>query len=365
MIAMVRFLTFLMLLVMPSLTAADIKTAISVGSAFETGVSKELTRKRAIADALENFMLQHGAKFSSLTLVEDGIIKLDQLKVSSENQVLGFDVINEQNLGDKISITLKILFGDFKQQAKCLNPHQLRFSDPQISLKQVNMVPPYLSNLSMELRDEIKAVAARHKNLTFVKSGVRSVSRANSNLTDYVSIVAAQVKGQLDGGEAPQENNEHNLKVTIDLHYSKGSEVVTARFWPTSDNNALNRHLRNIETRAQSYRIGLILPFKKVPRNRSKMIDELLGPFLVSLEQSFELAACSPKSSKLRKSGKLYYVNLGSNHGVRDSSIFLLQNGQPTGFIVKELGDKQSSLQALQGTVTQSNFDGEIVYLLQ
>lgn len=360
-----RFLSFLALLSLPSALASEVQTAVASGMAYGTGVSTELSQKRAIADALENFMLQNGAKFSSLTIMDHGVIKIDQLKVSSETRVLGFNILKEKVEGDKFTVTLKILYGNFDHKEKCKMPQQLRLSYPKVIVKQGNKTPPYLSNISLTLQDQIKAIAARQKSLNFVNVTTSKLKKQSVNLADYSSIVSAQVADGKKSAEVPLSENEHSLEVTLDLKYDEDSNLLTGIFWSSSTNIALNANLERLETRAQTNQLALTLPFKKVPRNRSKIVDELLGPFLVSLEKSIELAACLPKSAKLRQSGKYFNINLGRDHGVQKDSVFLPQNGQPTGFVVKTLDAKQTTLQALEGTIEQPNFDGEIVYLLQ
>ena len=360
-----RFFIFIALLALPSALASEVQTAVASGVAYGTGVSTELSKKRAIIDALENFMLQNGANFSSLTILENGVIKLDQLKVSSETRVLGFNVLNELVEGDKFTVDLKILYGNFDQKDKCERPQKLLLSYPKVIVKHAINLPPYLSNISVILQDQIKAIAARHKNLNFVNVKTITLNKLSTNLADYTSIVSSQVSDKKNSDDVVLSKTEHSLEVVLDLEYNEDSNLLTGRFWPTSNNVALSANLERLETRASTTKLALTLPFKKVPRNRSKIVAELLGPFLVSLEKSIELAVCSPKSAKLRQSGKFFKINLGRDHGIQKDSVFLLQNGQPTGFVVKTLDAKQSTLQALEGMMPQSSFDGEIVYLLQ
>jgi len=360
-----RFFCFIALLALPSVVASEIQTAVASGSAYGTGVSHELSQKRAIADALENFMFQNGAKLSSLTIIDNGVIKLDQLKVSAETRVLGFQVIDKQLDGDKVTVILKILYGSLKQEKKCANPQQLRLSYPKISIKHANNLPPYLSNLSTILQEQIKAIATRQMNLQFVEAKTEIQEKPTGNLADYASLVSAQALNRKNKDKAILSNNEHSLEVSIDLHYTRDDQFLTARFWPSSSNIALHTQLKNVETRAQTNQIALTLPFKMVPRNRSKIVSELLDPLVASIEKSIKLASCTPKSAKLQKFGKYFKINLGRDHGVQQDSVFLPQNGQPTGFVVKTLDAKQTTLEPLEGTITQSNFDGDIVYLLQ
>lgn len=360
-----RLFSFIALLALPSTLASEVQTAVSSGVAYGTGVSAELSQKRAIVDALENFMLQNGGKLSSLTIMDKGVIKLDQLKISSEARVLGFNVLNEQVEGDKFTTTLKILYGNFDHEEKCKKPQQLRLSYPKVIVKQGNNTPAYLSNISLTLQHQIKAIATRQKSLNFVNVTTTTLEKRSVNLADYSSIVSAQVSDEKNSAEVVLSKNEHSLEVTLDLKYNEDSNLLTGIFWSSSSNVALNANLERLETSAQTNRLALTLPFKTVPRNRSKIVDELLDPFLGSLEKSIELAVCSPKSAKLSQSGKYFNINLGSDHGVQKDSIFLPQNGQPTGFVVKTLDAKQTTLQALEGTIEQPSFDGQIVYLLQ
>ena len=363
--SMRRFFSFIAFLALPSVLAAEVQTAVVSGMAYDTGVSTDLSQKRAIADALENFLLQNGAKFSSLTIMDNGVIKLDQLKVSSEARVLGFNVINEKVEGDKFTVTLKILYGNFYQKDKCDNPQPLRLSYPKVVTRHGNKTPHYLSDISLILQEKIEAIATRQKSLNFVKITSEKLKKQNVDLADYASVVSAQALDEKNQNAVVSFKNEHELEVMLDINYDKDSDLLTARFGPRSSNVALNANLKRLETRAQTSRVAITLPLRKVPRNRSIIVDELLRPFLVSLEKSIELAACSPKSATLRKSGKYFNINLGRDHGVQEDSIFLPENGQPTGFVVKTLEAKQTTLQALEGTITQSSFDGEIVYLLQ
>jgi hypothetical protein len=360
-----RFFYLIALLALPSALASQIQTAVASGSAYDTGVSNELTQKRAIADALENFMFQNGAKLSSLTIIDNGVIKLDQLKVSAETRVLGFQVIDKQLDGNKVTVILKVLYGGLEQEDKCTNPQQLRLSYPKISIKHANNLPPYLSNLSTILQDQIKAIATRQMNLQFVNAKTKTHKKPTGNLADYASLVSAQTSNKKNKDKLILSNDEHSLEVALDLHYNRDGQFLTARFWPSSTNIALQAQLKNVETRAQTNKLAITLPFKLVPRNRSKIINELLDPLVASIEESIKLASCTPKSAKLQKFGKYFKINLGRHHGIQQDSVFLPQNGQPTGFVVQALDAKQTTLKPLEGTITQSNFDGEIVYLLQ
>ena len=61
-----------------SAASANISKVTVIGKSFESGLGKEIARKRAVADALENFLIESGGTLRSSVLSQDGVIVFDQ-----------------------------------------------------------------------------------------------------------------------------------------------------------------------------------------------------------------------------------------------------------------------------------------------
>ena len=102
-----------------SAASANISKVTAIGKSFESGLGKEIARKRAVADALENFLIESGGTLRSSVLSQDGVIVFDQTSFNSDKRLIGYDVLGFQEVGNVTKATVAITYQNKADLASC------------------------------------------------------------------------------------------------------------------------------------------------------------------------------------------------------------------------------------------------------
>ena len=120
-------IAFLIAIVIASPVSAEISKVIAIGQSFESGLVKEIARKRAVADALENFLMESGGTLRSSVLSQDGVIIFDQTSFNSDKRLIGYDVLGFQEVGNVTKATVAITYQNKADLASCSKKQKFKF----------------------------------------------------------------------------------------------------------------------------------------------------------------------------------------------------------------------------------------------
>ena len=335
---------------------AEMLSATTTGLTLNTGINQELLTKRATANAIENFLLHNGAKIKAITIVEDGEIAFDQIRINTEHRLLGFDILKHHATTEYTEVTLKVYYGKIGPSQPCRDRKKLGIQLTGVTANLSYNAPAFLINIQKSLHEGIKNLAA---DMEFVTIEEGSGSAGQSNFAfDYATLASAQTTKR-------ETVNADTLAIKLQIIQVNGADQINVNFHTSSSNKKLEKDIGIVTTNTEISTLAAPFFINRVPRSRRDVISELLTPYLNELSKVLNRISCEPVSTPLVKEGNQYRVKIGSKDGVNKNSIFLFENGQTSGFGVKKLLETETQLIPLQSIFPVEPKDGALLYLVK
>lgn len=335
---------------------AEVLIANVKGRAINTGISSELLGMRATANAIENFLLQNGSNLKSITIVENGKLAFDQIRINSEHRILGIDVTSRLSNEEYTEVNLTLYYGQIDHREACADRQPIKLKLSGIQTKISPQTPAFFINFGPQLENNLRSIEAQ---LDFFRLDFNERDNGQPSFQlDYSALTQSP-------SVAKRPTNHELLDISVEISYDSRKDSVEARFITTSENINLTDKLDTVVSQANLKDFKQPLLLARTPKSREDVIEELILPYVKSLESALKATSCEPLKTKLIKKGTQYSVALGKNSGVSKTSIFLLQDGGTTGFIVKHVHDDRTDLIPLQGVFPREPQQGHMVYLVK
>ena len=343
------FLTFIFAIL--SITGgalADVSSVVVDGRAIITGADSNIIKKRAIADALDNFLFLHGGEVRSSILSENGEIIFDRIHFKSNASVLGFDLIGSQQDAGQVTVTLEIFFNTKHSEAVCHTEHDINLSLLPSNLRVGAGAPSFSQEFNSYLDAALLSVVLEYANAlppTAQTSELNYANLLNATVNDTPSSDIMTLEGM--------------------LRYSPESMSLTFEAMVRSDNRYLEPELAPIRVTARTRSPSLLSPQKGFLRDKHEVFEELTTPLTSMLAHALQKARCKPISGVVKLVGKNHTVDLGSVDGITANSLFMLTDGSRGVFKPVKIFNEMSTVVALTSSPTGSIYQNKQVYLLK
>ena len=339
---------FALISIMTQVCHAEVASKVITGQATSTGVSENMTEKRAIADALENFLYASGGNLKSSILTENGEIIFDRIHFQSSVKIIGFDVLGKQRSKGQTVVSLKVFFDSKNNENSCSKLQKFAFQIVSNDLHVEPGSPSMFAEFEKYLDTAVADVVSTHASILGYAAPTKSL--------DYNSLLnATTVKSQR--GDL--------LKIKGQLDYVPESNEVVFHSNVLTDNRYLEGELSPKRVKVKTREKSLLSLNRDFLRQKSEVFDELTSPLLNMLNGALENARCKPIFGQLKAKGNMYRVNLGIQDGINSNSIFMLNDGSTAAFKAIKVYDNESDLVALTSTRKNLSYANKRVYLLE
>ena len=329
-------------------TQADVLSAVVNGRATMTGVDNTMIKKRAIADALENFLFLQGGKVRSSILSENGEIIFDRIYFESNASVLGFDLVDSQQDNGQVKVTLKVFFKAERNEAVCHTEQDINLSLLPTDLNIGAGAPNFSQEFTSYLDTALLGVVLEHANVL--------PHTAQTSDLNYANLLNATVQ------DIPPSDT---LALEGRLRYSSESMDLTFEAMLNSDNRYLEPELFPVNVTVGTRYKSLLSAQKSFLRDKHEVFEELTTPLISMLSDALKKARCKPISGVIKLVGKNHTVNLGSVDGITTESLFMLTDGSRGVFKPVKIFNEMSTVVALTSSPTGSLYQDKRVYLLE
>lgn len=335
-----------------SSVSANILKVTAVGQSSESGLGNEITKKRAVADALENFLMESGGTLTSSILSQDGVIVFDQTSFNSDKRLIGYDILGFQEVGNVTKATVAITYQNKADLASCSKKQKFKFNILPAEISLANNVPPVFTQFQSHLMENVESTLSTHAVIfreTFNPEAIDDL--------DYTSLLRANSTKQVASD---------TLKISGQLTYDTDNELIKFQSIITTNNHYLQPELVSTSTTASARERGnLKLLYRSFSRDGNKVFDELSSDVLTKLKAALATARCKPKAAMLTLLNGEYVIKLGHKDGIDKNTIFLLENGQPHAFRPTKIYNTTSTIQSLSSNKSQTSYLNEWVYVLE
>ena len=335
-----------------SSVSANILKVTAVGQSSESGLGNEITKKRAVADALENFLMESGGTLTSSILSQDGVIVFDQTSFNSDKRLIGYDVVGFQENGNITEATVSITYQNKLGSASCRKEQKFLFNILPVEIVLANNLPPVFSDFNSHLMENIENTLSEHAQVLRGHVNPKVIDDL-----DYTSLLRAN---------STKPASSDTLKISGQLTYDAENELIKFQSFITTSNHYLQPDLVSTSTTASAReRGGLKTLYRSFLRDKNKIFAELSSDVSIKLTAALATARCKPKSAMLTLLNDEYVVKLGSSDGIDENTVFLLENGQPQSFKVGKVYDHMSTVQSLSSNQSRTNYLNKWVYVLE
>jgi hypothetical protein len=345
-------IAFLIAIVIASPVSAEISKVMAIGQSFESGLGKEIARKRAVADALENFLMESGGTLRSSVLSQDGVIIFDQTSFNSDKRLIGYDVVGFQEIGNITEATVSITYRNKLSATSCRREQNFLFNILPVEIVLASNLPPVFSDFNSHLMENIANTLSAHAEVYIGHVNPKAIDDL-----DYTSLLRAN---------STKAVSSDTLKISGQLTYDADNELIKFHSSITTNNHYLQPELvSSLTTASARERGGLTSLYKSFLRDKNEVFSELSSDVSMKLTAALETARCKPKSAMLTLLNDQYVISLGSNDGLDENSVFLLENGQPHAFKALKVYDQMSTVQSLSSNQSQTSYLNKWVYVLE
>lgn len=177
----------------------------AIGQAPIAG-NKALAREQAIADAKQQAALQAAAFISSTQQISDGILEIDNLRISTQSVISNVEVIDEKRIGDRLHVRIR---AEVEVSTPCSNGSSGNSFRKSVAITAFALEHPLQASRGnlRNVESQLSAILAQNLNQ---QAGIQALNASQLNLHPHLSTATTQ---QYDHGAlTTMLNNTQSLE---------------------------------------------------------------------------------------------------------------------------------------------------------
>ncbi|MEY3961402.1 MAG: hypothetical protein RIR14_2056 [Pseudomonadota bacterium] len=344
---------------------AELRRVQGTGQAVESGLGAEVTRRRALQEALIEAALSAGVDVNGFAASASSILTADQLVVRPSSRILGYSILSEGKSGDYYRVKVEAFVGEPADIDPCSQRPPIAATAylPRLSTKPT--APVWMESFGPDVAKAVQDTFLKARNGKLARSTAvghqrTQVARVAQDM-DYASLTqgrAAPAAGNAVQGLVISSDlvldlvgGDHagqSLLMTLELHLSDATSQVE------------KSHLR-IERKVH---LGTGLPIRSLNqflrKDRQKLTTKLLEGVAAEFDAFLGAMRCQPLVAHLAYAGGKLIVPLGAQDGLTRNMLAYTDRGdQPfLLFRISELSSNRAVLTTIDPMVDPKSLDG-------
>jgi len=303
----------------------NFKQVEAIGRAVLVDGNIEVSRKRALEDALYLAALKGGADINGFSAITSNTVINDQSIVRATNRVIDFKILNEKQDKEFISIKISAVVGGKTSSQKC-KARPININLLKGLFKVQSNVPSKLARKMPVWYSDIYEVISQLPNVevnNYKNSSLKKIIKSNINSSfDYNALTKGLPKIQEgDYSIVPElilipnniQNNFSNylLKVSLNIYSGSDYKLMMSRTYELPIKYQFKSNFQF---------------FKNVSTLNINLVDKKIKKHLVSIASKFvQEINCRPLQGKLMVSEGKLRVELGRKQGLENKQIGLVK----------------------------------------
>lgn len=327
---------------------AELRRVQATGQAVSTGLGADVTRRRALQEALIEAALSAGVDVNGYAASASSVLTADQLVVRPSARILGYTVLSEGKSGDFYRVTVEAYVGEPIRSDICAKRAAVKAVAYRPAVSVDLRAPVWLEGFGAALATQVQDALLRSENGQLTRSEALgpvglSMSRAPREM-DYASLTQRR---QVVAASAPPRAG---LSITAQLSLAlTGGDHAGARL-------ALSLTLRLIDTATLKLKaqrqlalqipLGTVLPLRSLNQMLRKDTQKLLAQMMPQIEAEIEgllgRYRCAPLVAPLDYANGQLSLPFGTQDGVTKNMLAYTDRGdQP--FLLFRILDLQEN----------------------
>lgn len=345
--------------------SADVRRVQATGQAVESGLGADVTRRRALQEALIEAALSAGVDVNGFAASASSILTADQLVVRPSSRILGYSILSEGKSGDYYRVKVEVFVGEPVDDDPCSKrpPVTATAFRPRLSMDPT--APVWMEGFAADFADAVQysLVQSRNGKLTRSKAvgpQVAQVARVAQDM-DYASltqgrtqtVAATKVSGLVIASDLSLDlvGGDHagqTLLMTLTIRmFDAASQADKSRI--------------RIERKVH---LGTGLPIRSLNqvlrKDRQKLTAGLLDGVAAEFDAALGAMRCEPLVATLNYVGGKLIVPLGAQDGLTKNMLaYTDRSDQPfLLFRITELAANRAVLTTIDPMVDPKGLQG-------
>ena len=329
----IKFIVFILLTFICSSSSGATKTIISEGSAVITaGLKIEEYRQRAIEDALQNMSQSKEQALTSFTIVENGVMLVDQIQSISKTGVVSYKLLKEHKKNNIFHVTIEAILKDSPTQSGTE-------TQPQVCRKTLIRNVDFQINLRI---DPQQFPAWMMLDTDWIKSSIENINFQPNLvfLTENLKVSYLDPY-KLPSNEDKEFGSDNIYKLELDLNFTRISDE---KFFVKETKLGLqvktqisrkSRIISNSNYLAEftiARKFGIDAPIqnnKKVWGKEKERLKNLLSDII---NEQLDQLRCVYINATLEEKDNSYLIAYGALDGITKDDIFVLNSTETEKF---------------------------------
>ncbi|MCF8510781.1 MAG: flagellar assembly protein T N-terminal domain-containing protein [Rhodobacteraceae bacterium] len=346
---MKRFFPFLALalafgLALPA--KAEVRRVQAMGQAVNSGLGADVTRRRALQEALIEAALSAGVDVNGYAASASSVLTADQLVVRPSSRILGYTILSEGKTGDFYRVTVEAYVGDPEPADFCAKRAPVAALAYRPAASADLNSPVWLEKFGADLAEDIQDALLRSENGKMTRtnaSGPEAASMSTVPLDmDYTTLTRRRSSAATPGKAAVGLAITSNLSLALLGGDQSGTTVAMSLTLRLVDAASMQvKSQKKIEMRAP---VGTVLPIRQLNqmmrKDRQKIAALLMEGIDVEINDFLGHYRCEPLAAPLEYSGGKLSLPFGSEDGLTKNMLAYTDRGdQP--FLLFRITDLQ------------------------
>jgi hypothetical protein len=285
----------------------------------------EISRKRALEDALYLAALKGGADVNGFSAINSNTIINDQSVVRATNRVIDFKILNEKQDKEFLSIKISAIVGGKKSSKNCtIKPINITFFrgsfiiDSNIPSKLSRKMPKWYNSMFDIISKLPNVKSTNHRNQSLekiIKSNINPSFDYNALVNGLPIIQSGNYsmvpEFKLSENERGDGFSNYLLKVSLKIFKGDNFKLISTQTYDLQIKYSIKSNyqfIRNVSTLNIDH------------------VDKKVNEHLLNISQSFlKEFNCRPLEGKLKVSKDGLSVDLGSRQGLKQKQIGLVK----------------------------------------
>ena len=149
---------------------AELRRVQATGQAVSTGLGADVTRRRALQEALIEAALSAGVDVNGFAASANSVLTADQLVVRPSSRILGYSVLSEGKSGDFYRVTVEAYVGEPVRSDICAKRAAVSALAYRPAVSVDLRAPVWLENFGASLAEQIQDALLRSENGKLTRS---------------------------------------------------------------------------------------------------------------------------------------------------------------------------------------------------
>ena len=306
-------------------TEKNFKQVEAIGRAVLVDGNIEVSRKRALEDALYLAALKGGADINGFSAITSNTVINDQSIVRATNRVIDFKILNEKQDKEFISIKISAVVGRKTSLQKC-KARPININLLKGLFKVQSNVPSKLARKMPVWYSDIYEVISQLPNVevnNYKNSSLKKIIKSNINSSfDYNALTKGLPK--IQEGDYSIVPELILIPNNIENSFSNYLLKVSLNIYSGSDYKLMMKRTYELPIKYQ-FKSNFQF-FKNVSTLNINLVDKKIKKHLVSIASKFvQEINCRPLQGKLMVSEGKLRVELGRKQGLENKQIGLVK----------------------------------------